>query len=49
MSSIHLEAAVGDIAETVLFPGDPLRAKLVAENFLENPVINLTGFLNTLG
>lgn len=28
----------GVIAETVLLPGDPLRAKFVAENFLENPV-----------
>ncbi|MBT8220941.1 MAG: purine-nucleoside phosphorylase [Bacteroidia bacterium] len=35
MSSIHLEAKVGDIAETVLLPGDPYRAKYVAENMLE--------------
>ena len=34
----HMEAKVGDIAETVLLPGDPLRAKFIAENFLENPV-----------
>ena len=34
----HLEAKVGDIAETVLLPGDPLRAKFIAETFLENPV-----------
>lgn len=38
MSSLHLEAKVGDIAETILLPGDPLRAKYVAENFLENAV-----------
>lgn len=38
MSSIHIEAQPGDIAETVLLPGDPLRAKFVAENFLENAV-----------
>lgn len=35
--SIHLEAKPGEIAETVLLPGDPLRAKFIAENFLENP------------
>lgn len=36
--SLHIEAAPGDIAETVLLPGDPLRAQFVAETFLENPV-----------
>jgi len=36
--SNHLEAKMGDIADTVLMPGDPLRAKYIAENFLENPV-----------
>ncbi|RYC50073.1 purine-nucleoside phosphorylase [Flagellimonas olearia] len=35
--SIHLEAQKGEIAETVLMPGDPLRAKWIAETFLENP------------
>ena len=34
----HIEAQVGDIAETVLLPGDPLRAKFIAENFLEDVV-----------
>ncbi len=34
----HIAAAKGDIAPTVLMPGDPLRAKFIAENFLENPV-----------
>ncbi|HPQ22051.1 MAG TPA: purine-nucleoside phosphorylase [Saprospiraceae bacterium] len=38
MSSIHIEANVGEIAETVLLPGDPLRAKYAAEQFLENVV-----------
>lgn len=38
MSSLHLEAKHGDIAESVLLPGDPLRAKHVAETMLENPV-----------
>lgn len=36
--SNHLEAKMGDIADTVLLPGDPLRAKYIAETFLENPV-----------
>lgn len=34
----HNSAKLGEIAETVLLPGDPLRAKFVAENFLENAV-----------
>ncbi len=36
--TIHIGAAPGHIAETVLMPGDPLRAKWAAERFLENPV-----------
>lgn len=36
--SVHIEAKKGDIAETILLPGDPLRAKWIAETFLENPV-----------
>jgi purine-nucleoside phosphorylase len=36
--SIHINAKKGDIAETVLLPGDPLRAKWIAETFFENPV-----------
>ena len=32
----HIAALEGEIAETVLLPGDPLRAKYIAENFLEN-------------
>ena len=35
----HITARYGDFAETVLMPGDPLRAKFIAENFLENPVL----------
>lgn len=35
--SIHIGAKKGDIAETILLPGDPLRAKWIAETFLENP------------
>ena len=38
MATVHIGANKGDIAETVLLPGDPLRAKFIAENFLENPV-----------
>ncbi len=34
--SIHIGAQPGEIAETVLLPGDPLRARFVAENILEN-------------
>ena len=36
MSTPHNEAEVGQIAKTVLMPGDPLRAKFIAENFLED-------------
>lgn len=35
---LHIMAKEGDIAETVLLPGDPLRAKFIAETYLENPV-----------
>jgi purine-nucleoside phosphorylase len=34
--SIHISAAKGSIAPTVLMPGDPLRAKLIADNYLDN-------------
>ena len=34
--STHIEAKKGDIAETVLLPGDPMRAKWIAETFLED-------------
>ncbi len=45
----HNAANLGDIAKTVLMPGDPLRAKFIAENFLEdvtcfNTVRNMLGF-----
>lgn len=50
--SIHINAEKGAIASTVLLPGDPLRAKFIAENFLENPhcyntVRNMFGFTGT--
>ncbi len=36
--SIHIGAKKGDIAETILLPGDPMRAKFVADHFLEHAV-----------
>lgn len=35
----HISAKVGDFAKTVLMPGDPLRAKFIAENYLNNPIL----------
>lgn len=35
----HITAREGDFARTVLMPGDPLRARFIAENYLENPVL----------
>ena len=32
----HIEAKAGDFAKTVIMPGDPLRAKLIADNYLDN-------------
>ena len=48
----HISAAKGEIAERILLPGDPLRAKFIAENFLENPkqytsVRNIFGYTGT--
>ncbi|MEM9975489.1 MAG: purine-nucleoside phosphorylase [Pseudomonadota bacterium] len=50
--TVHLGAAPGDIAETVLLPGDPLRAKWAADTFLEdatciNEVRGMLGFTGT--
>src|SRR5215204_3343567 len=36
MSPVHVRAEPGDFAESVLLPGDPLRAKYIAENFFED-------------
>jgi len=44
----HIEAKEGEIAKTVLMPGDPLRAKFIAETFLED-VIQFNGVRNMLG
>lgn len=51
MGTPHIDAEKGDIAERVLLPGDPLRAKFIAENFLENPVCynNVRGMLGYTG
>jgi len=35
--SVHIGAKKGEIAETILLPGDPLRAKWIAENYFESP------------
>lgn len=48
----HNEAKIGDIAKVVLMPGDPLRAKYIADNFLDNvklvnTVRNMFGYTGT--
>ncbi len=48
MSSIHISAKVGEVAERVLLPGDPVRAKNIAENFLHD-VHQYTAIRNTWG
>ncbi|MGL5615806.1 MAG: purine-nucleoside phosphorylase [Sarcina sp.] len=49
--SIHIEAKKGQIAETVILPGDPLRAKFIADTFLENVECynNVRGMLGFTG
>lgn len=52
MSTPHNTANLGDIAKTVLMPGDPLRAKYIAETYLEdivefNTVRNMFGYTGT--
>lgn len=49
--SIHIAAKNGEIADTVLLPGDPKRAKWIAENFLENAVCytDIRGMLGFTG
>ncbi|MEN9854819.1 MAG: purine-nucleoside phosphorylase [Actinomycetota bacterium] len=51
--SVHISAKPGEIAESILLPGDPLRAKWIAENFFEdvvqyNSVRNMLGFTGTV-
>ena len=48
----HNGARMGEIAKTVLMPGDPLRAKVIAETYLENPICfntvrNMFGYTGT--
>ena len=47
----HIAAKNGEIADTVLLPGDPKRAKWIAENFLENAVCytDIRGMLGFTG
>ncbi len=50
--STHINAAsTGDIAETILLPGDPLRAKYIAENYLTSPKLynEIRGMLGYTG
>lgn len=52
MATPHIEAAPNDFAKTVLMPGDPLRAKFIAENFLDDTkcvtrVRNMLGYTGT--
>lgn len=52
MKPVHVVTAKGNIAENVIMPGDPLRAKYIAEKFLENPVLinsvrNMLGYTGT--
>ncbi len=54
MPTPHINAEAGDFAETILLPGDPLRAKYIAETFLTDPVQvtdvrNMLGFTGTHG
>ena len=46
--SLHIEAKPGEIADRILLPGDPLRAKYIAENFFEDAK-QYTGIRNILG
>ncbi|CDG52083.1 purine-nucleoside phosphorylase [Halomonas sp. QX-2] len=52
MATPHINAAPGDFADTVLMPGDPLRAKYIADTYLENvrqvnDVRNMFGYTGT--
>lgn len=49
--SIHIEAKQGQIADTVILPGDPLRAKFIADTFLEDVICynNVRGMLGFTG
>ena len=57
MSTPHNQAQVGEIAQTVLMPGDPLRAKFLAETYLEDarnflekdPTLTTQSFISSEG
>lgn len=51
MATPHINAEMGDFADVVLMPGDPLRAKYIAETFLEDAreVNNVRGMLGFTG
>ena len=49
MTTAHNTATRGEIAETILLPGDPLRAKFIADNYLKdvkkfNSIRNMFGY-----
>ena len=52
MKPVHIVTDKENISERVLMPGDPLRAKFIADNFLENAILvnevrNMLGFTGT--
>ena len=54
MATAHLAAEPGDFADTVLLPGDPRRARWIAETYFDNPLLvtavrNIEGFTGTVG
>ena len=51
MSTAHNSANIEDVAKVVLMPGDPLRAKLIAENFLKDAILfnDVRGMLGYTG
>lgn len=48
MATAHIQAEPGDFAETLLMPGDPLRAKMIADTYLDD-VVQVNGVRNMLG
>ena len=52
MATPHINAEMGDFADVVLMPGDPLRAKFIAETYLDNvrqvcDIRNMYGYTGT--
>lgn len=52
MGTLHINGAKGDVAETILLPGDPLRAKYIADTYLKdvtcyNEIRGMLGFTGT--